>query len=101
MIFVFIAAIAIVAAAPAADAKADAKPEAKPLIVAAAAPLAYTAPLVSSYNGLAVSAPLVASPYAAYNAYSPYSYSPYAAYPSAYTHPAAYVASPYTAAVVV
>lgn len=79
-----------------------------------AAPIAYSAPLVSApvvtatssqaivrnYNGFAaVSAPLVASPYVAspYAAYS--AYSPYVAYPSAYTaHPAAYVASPYTTA---
>lgn len=80
------------AAAPAPEAKADAKP----LVVAAAAPLAYSAPLIHSYNGLAVSAPLITSPYAAYSAYSPY-----AAYTSAYAHPAAYVASPYPTAVIV
>lgn len=107
-IFVVFAAVllASVSAAP------GAKAEAKPLIVAAT-PLAYTAPFVSApvvtatssqsfirnYNGLAVSAPLVAaaSPYA--GSYS--AYSPYVAYPSAYTaYPsAAYVASPYAAGV--
>lgn len=105
--------LATVLAAP----KPDAKPEAKPLIVTPAAAVAYSAPIASAalvstpivtatssqsivrnYNGLALSAPLVAaaSPYAAYSAYSPY-----VAYPSAYTaYPsAAYVASPYSAGV--
>lgn len=101
----FFAVVAIVAATPTPDAKADAKPEAKPLIVAAAAPVAYTAPLVTAtssqtfvrnYNGLAgVSAPLIASPYAAYNAYT----SPYVAYPSAAYATAPYFASPYTSAI--
>lgn len=106
----FFAVIAVIAAIPTPDAKAEAKPDAKPLVVAA--PIAYSAPLVSApfvtatssqaivrnYNGYAVSAPLVASsPYvassAAYAAYSG-AYSPYFAQPAAYN----YVASPYTVA---
>lgn len=76
--------LVIVSAAPAPDAKPDAKPEAKPLLVAAA-PVAYSAPLITApvvtasssqyiarnYNGLAVSAPLISAPLA-YSAYSPY-----------------------------
>lgn len=69
--------------------------EAKPLVVAA--PVPYLAPLITepvvaatssqfiarNYNGLAVSAPLIAAP----SAYTAYSSSPYVAtYPSAYTY---------------
>lgn len=71
----------------------EAKPEAKPLVVAS--PIAYSAPLITepfvtatssqyfarNYNGLAVSAPLIAAP-SAYTAYSPY----IASYPSAYAY---------------
>lgn len=80
--------VALVAATP------EAKPEAKPHLLAAA-PLAYSAPLIASapivtasssqsfvrnYNGLALSAPLIAaaSPLVYNPVYAPYVASPYA-----------------------